>query len=436
MAKVKILQKNTPILREIAEPVPLRDIKSPKIRKIIENMKEALYAEEDGVAIAAPQIGESLRIFIVSGKINALGKKREKAPEEQNFDDLVYINPEITKLSKKKSKVEEGCLSVRWLYGQVKRSDKVTIKAYDQEGKKVERGASGLLAQIFQHEIDHLEGVLFIDKAENIQNIPPKMKARFVFFGSSKFSSYVLKELELMGYTPLLNVDSTKSIPTISDLKKLKADVFVVASFGKILPKELIDMPKHKTLNVHPSLLPKLRGPSPIQNSILELVEPGVTIMRMDEKMDHGPIIARAKVVIDPWPDHYSTVEEKLGQAGGQILSLILPKWVEGKMLEKPQEHEEATFTKFIKKEDGLIDLNGPAEENLRKVLAYSTWPRAYIMFKRKNGKEIKVIIKDAQLENCTNENSLKTENCKLKILSVIPAGKKEMTWEAFLRGH
>ena len=89
------------------------------------------------------------------------------------MEDLVFINPEIINLSKKKRKMEEGCLSVRWLYGQVNRHEKVTIKAYDENGKLMTVGASGLLAQIFQHEIDHLNGILFIDKAENVRDLPP-----------------------------------------------------------------------------------------------------------------------------------------------------------------------------------------------------------------------------------------------------------------------
>jgi peptide deformylase len=137
-------------------------------------MKSALHQEEDGVAIAAPQIGESLRIFVESGRVKQL---IDGEYDETNIPaDKVYINPEIIRLSRKKTKVEEGCLSVRWLYGFVERSEKARICAYDEFGKKFEKGASGLEAQIFQHEVDHLNGILFIDKAENIENLPPAKK--------------------------------------------------------------------------------------------------------------------------------------------------------------------------------------------------------------------------------------------------------------------
>ncbi len=432
MTKNKILGKDAPVLREIAKPVSIKSIGSKNIQNIIEKMKEAVHAEEDGVAIAAPQIGESLRIFVVNGKALALAKKVKNVEDNKEFEDLVFINPEIIKLSKKKKKMEEGCLSIRWLYGQVKRSEKVTIRAYDENGKPQERGASGLLAQIFQHEIDHLNGILFIDKAENIQDIPPSKDLKFVFFGSlpdgkagSQFSSYVLEELELSGFSPILKITSAKDPLPMEELRKIDADVFVVASFGKILPKELIEMPKYKTLNIHPSLLPHLRGASPIQNTILNNEEPGVTIIRMDEKMDHGPIIAQARISINPWPDYYQKVEEKLGRAGGKLLGLLLPRWVNDEIQELPQDDTAASYTKLITKEDGLLNLDNPAEKNLRKVLAYSTWPTAFIFFKNKRGKEVRVVIKDAKIEGY---QFLPTR--------VIPEGKREMSWQDFLKGN
>ena len=425
MIKSKILQKDAPVLRKIAKPVATKSIASKKIQDILHKMKEALHREEDGVAIAAPQIGESLRIFIVSGKALALSSRKKKIDEHKELKDLVFINPEIIRTSKKKKKVEEGCLSIRWLYGQVKRSEKVTIRAYDKTGRQFERGASGLSAQIFQHETDHLDGILFIDKAENVQDIPPRKSIKFVFFGSSQFSHYVLEELELMGFSPMLNITSAKDPLSTEELKKVEADVFVVASFGKILPKELIELPRYGTLNVHPSLLPELRGPAPIQGMILTDAEAGVTIIRMDEKMDHGPILAQAKVSIIPWPDHYHVVEEKLGRAGGQILGVLFSKWVGGEIREIPQDDTKSSYTKLIKKEDGLLNLNDRAEINLRKVLAYSTWPGAYMIYKNKKGREIRVIVKEAVIKD--------DKFCPTRI---IPAGKRAMDWQDFLRGN
>jgi peptide deformylase len=164
----KIVQKDNPVLRQIAEDVPISLIKTPKIQKIISDMKKALASQDDGVAIAAPQIAVPLRIFVVSGKANDIVKKTEGCPDE------VFINPIITKISKDKKLVDEGCLSVRYLYGKTKRSTKATVEAYNEKGEKISRGASGLIAQIFQHETDHLNGILFTDHAKQIRDLPPE----------------------------------------------------------------------------------------------------------------------------------------------------------------------------------------------------------------------------------------------------------------------
>lgn len=157
-----IVQRNEPVLRQKAKPVAISDIQSPEIKRVIEEMRVAMSLQKDGVAIAAPQIGASLQIFVVSGSLLKQADRTYKG----DGSDLVFINPTIVRMSKEKKDVEEGCLSVRWIYGKVRRSVRVTLKAHDEKGQKIERGASGLLAQIFQHEVDHLNGVLFIDKAK------------------------------------------------------------------------------------------------------------------------------------------------------------------------------------------------------------------------------------------------------------------------------
>lgn len=165
----KIIQDGNHILRDTAKEVPVSEISSSKIKKILRDMSRVLDGEKDGVALAAPQIGVPLRIFIVSGKLFDIG---ESGDEEtlSPISDLVFINPEITKISKENESHEEGCLSVRGKYGITKRAKKATVRARDENGKIFERGGSGLLAKIFQHEIDHLNGILFIDKAENIHD--------------------------------------------------------------------------------------------------------------------------------------------------------------------------------------------------------------------------------------------------------------------------
>lgn len=170
--KVKaILQKEEKVLRAIAKEVKLTEINTPKIKKILRDMSLSLASQDDGVAIAAPQIGYSVRIFLVSGKVFDREFIRGKDIPENKIKkpDMVFINPKIIKLSKDKEWLTEGCLSVRPIYGKTYRSKKATVEAYDENGEKFTRGASGLLAQIFQHETDHLNGILFIDHGKDLR---------------------------------------------------------------------------------------------------------------------------------------------------------------------------------------------------------------------------------------------------------------------------
>lgn len=185
-----IVSEGHPALREVSQEIPLPEITSPKIQSLIVDMKKSLASQDDGIGLAAPQIGVPLRIFIVSKKIftthgsdhtetnDAVVRQSAKGnvtTTKAKIDDLVFINPVLTKMSKEKKWMEgEGCLSVRWVYGKVQRSTKVTIRAYDEFGRAFERGAGGLLAHIFQHEVDHLNGILFIDKAKDLEEVDPK----------------------------------------------------------------------------------------------------------------------------------------------------------------------------------------------------------------------------------------------------------------------
>jgi peptide deformylase len=164
----EIVQIGDKVLRAVSEEVLKEEFSSSKLKKIVEEMKEALSSQKDGVAIAAPQIGYSKRIFVISEKVFP------NQGDLENKNEIVYINPKIIRLSKEKKMMEEGCLSVRWKYGRIERSVRATIEAYDIEGKKFKRGASGLLAQIFQHETDHLNGVLFVDNAIELKEYKPE----------------------------------------------------------------------------------------------------------------------------------------------------------------------------------------------------------------------------------------------------------------------
>lgn len=452
-----ILQKNSKILRKKGIAVPLDKIKSKKIKSVIQKMIKAVNSRDDGVAIAAPQVGELLNIFVVSKKAFELTTKEKT---NKKFEDKIFINPKLTKISKEKAEVEEGCLSVKDIYGVVKRSKKATITAYDENGKLFTIGGSGLIAQIFQHEMDHLEGILFTDKTQNtwevdqssFENHFGNKNLKIAFLGTSDFSVVVLDELkkdEIMPSLIITTPDKPKGrklqmtppevkiwadknkIETIQ-LEKLNEkikerldsenfDLFVVASYGKIISKSIFSLPRYGTLNIHPSLLPKLRGASPIKTAILEDEKnTGVTIMLIDEEMDHGHIIAQKKVSITNWPPKSLELEKTLAKEGANLLVDVIPYWLDGKINAQEQNHKLATYSKKIKKEDALINFKDDSYLNYRKIQAFDDNPRAYF-FVKKNNKDMRVIITDA-----------KFEDGELKILRVIPEGKKEMFYEKF----
>jgi peptide deformylase len=167
MMKVHIVTTTThaDVLRGTAKEVSLSDIPSDHIQDVIARMSEALRATKDGVGIAAPQIGEPLRIFIASEEALFDDDDRPEEKTKKDWKHYIFINPSIINTSKSIQHGPEGCLSVPGVYGEVPRAEKVRVRAYNEKGKVFERGASGLFARLMQHEVDHLNGTLFIDHA-------------------------------------------------------------------------------------------------------------------------------------------------------------------------------------------------------------------------------------------------------------------------------
>ena len=209
----------------------------------------------------------------------------------------------------------------------------------------------------------------------------------------------------------------------ISSFAKFGTEIAIVIAYGKILPKKLLDTPLHGMLNIHGSLLPKYRGSSPIETAILnDDRETGVSIIQMDDKMDHGPLVASEQITLDAWPINADELAKKIVVAGARLLALSLPDYLEGKITPKEQAHAKATYTHKIKKEDGEIDLTDDAYKNFLKINAYQGWPKAYF-FSEKEGKKIRVIITKAGYKNGA-----------LIIERVIPEGKNELPYNEFLK--
>ena len=231
---------------------------------------------------------------------------------------------------------------------------------------------------------------------------------KIIFFGGFReFSEIYLNALKDAGFE------------IVGDAKN--ADLGIIAYFGKIIPKAILELPKNGFLNAHPSLLPRWRGPSPVQAAILAGDKiAGVTIHLATAKPDAGPILAQKEILIGS-KDTCLSLTGKLANEGALLLIPTVEKWLSGQIKPMPQDDSQATYTKLVKKEDGLIDWSRNAEYIERMVRAYDPWPGTFT--KMKNGKILKI-------------KKVKVENGVLKILVVQPEGKKEMSWDAFLRGH
>jgi methionyl-tRNA formyltransferase len=280
----------------------------------------------------------------------------------------------------------------------------------------------------------------------------------FIFFGTGPIAATAFTEMERLGIVPSLIVTAPdkpagrgrmltpspvaqwaepKGIEILKPAKidesflqelaeekeSLGAEVFLVIDYGKILPKRLLDMPKRGVLNMHPSLLPRLRGPSPIRSTILtDEKNTGITVMLLDEEMDHGPILAQRKIAIPQWPPKGRELDVILAQEGGKLVAEILPLWSRGEIEPQEQNHDVATYTKMFEKEDGLLDLSADPYRNLLKIRAFDGWPGTYT-FMEKNGKQMRVQILDAHIANG-----------KLVLDRVKPEGKNEMSFADFVR--
>ena len=162
----EIIQLGDKHLRVVCEPNPEPHITDIKTQELLQDLDKALASQADGVAISAPQIAITQRVFVVGGMVFDKDFQNKTTDHvDPTIPNRYYINPTITKTSRKTCEMEEGCLSIRGVYGNVIRPEKITIEYYNENGEKKREGASGFLARVLQHEYDHLNGILFIDKA-------------------------------------------------------------------------------------------------------------------------------------------------------------------------------------------------------------------------------------------------------------------------------
>ncbi len=276
---------------------------------------------------------------------------------------------------------------------------------------------------------------------------------KIAFFGTPDIAVWVLDELEKAGILPSLVItnpdapqgrkmimtpspvsnwaqersievykpESLKSDDVAVTLRESGCELFIVAAYGKIIPQNILDIPKYEVLNVHPSLLPKLRGASPIRSAILEDMNPtGVSIMKLTAGMDEGPIIAQEEMHFENWPVRGRELDEILAHKGGVLLSGVIPKWISGDIDAQEQNHEDATHAKKITKAMGEIDIYDDPYQNYLKFCAFDGWPGTFY-FAEVNGKKVRLKITDAAYRDG-----------HFIVKRVIPEGKKEMDYEIF----
>ena len=261
---------------------------------------------------------------------------------------------------------------------------------------------------------------------------------------ASPFSSPVKTEAgkhDIKIYQPR----TLKDDAVFEEFKALKPNLAIVAAYGKIIPARYLEIPKHGFVNIHPSLLPKYRGPSPIQTAILNGDDKtGVSIMVVDQEVDHGPIIKTRDVELQTH-ECYPEMEKRLAEEGAELLIEVLPEFVAGKIKPKEQNHKKATFTKMFEREDGKINWRKPARKICGQVRALNPEPGTWTTWQGKilnifKAEELRTNLdsknKPGAVVNIQKSIAVKTETCYLNLNSIQLEGGKVMDAKSFVNGH
>ncbi|MDO8672798.1 MAG: methionyl-tRNA formyltransferase [Dehalococcoidia bacterium] len=257
-----------------------------------------------------------------------------------------------------------------------------------------------------------------------------------------------VKQAALKHGLPVLQPASLRDQQEIERLRQMAPDLIVVAAFGLILPKTVLDIPAHKCLNLHPSLLPRYRGPSPIAYAILNGdEETGVTIMIVTPKVDAGPVLAQVTITINP-EESTGALQLRLARAGAELLVNTIPRWIRGEITPRPQDEAMVTLSGMVAKEDGIIDWSQSAVALSRRVRAFNPWPGTQTRWR---GRVVKIIEADP-VGNCQDLKpgqvvlvdraetgftlGVHTGDGILRIEKVQLEGRKAISGEKFLRGQ
>jgi methionyl-tRNA formyltransferase len=238
---------------------------------------------------------------------------------------------------------------------------------------------------------------------------------------------------------------SLKEAGEVAKLAGLRPDTIVVAAYGQLLPQSVLDVPRFGCVNIHPSLLPRHRGPSPVAAAILAGDEAtGVSIMLMDKGMDTGPVLAQSQWAISD-SDTTGTLTDRLAEAGANLLMETLPLWVAGRITPQAQDNGKATYCRVVSKEDGRMDWHLPAPELWRRVRAFQPWPGCYTVWQGKLLKIVEAVPLPGEGEEGRVVEirgvsgvpvGVQTASGTLGLLKVQLEGKRVVSAEEFIRGQ
>lgn len=253
-----------------------------------------------------------------------------------------------------------------------------------------------------------------------------------------------IKKFALENHIPILQPSTKEAL--LNDISAIKADIAVLSSYGMMVPKSVINHFTQGIVNIHPSLLPKYRGPSPIEATILSgEATAGVTLMKLNESMDAGPIYQQEQIALKG-NETKASLQETLGELGAKLLIDTLAEIISGELQPTDQNDEMATYCHLITKSDGKIDWNKPANQIEREVRAYIGWPGSYTKIN-----DIDVIITKAQALTSTKTNAkpgsvtvdlhknellISTTDGILSVQNLKPSGRKEITAVDFINGY
>lgn len=469
MEVLEVIPFGEPVLRKIAKPVSRVNA---TVRRTLDNMLMTMRAAA-GVGLAAPQIGVSKRMVVV----------------DVGEGPYFLVNPKIVSRSDEVETKWEGCLSWPGYIGEVERPLRVTVKALDRDGHDTWLEGDGFLARALCHEIDHLDGVLFIDRAETVTEVPKEEEPvevaseeeappTAVFMGSPEFAVPTLLEMvqagikvslvvtqpdrpagrkraltptpvreraEAMGL-PVLACGDVSTPDVVEAISSAGPDFIVVAAFGQKLPKSLVEAPKRASLNVHPSLLPLYRGGNPVQRSVMNGdTLSGVSIIHLSDRMDAGDIVLQKPVEVGP-NETYGTLESRLAVLGAHALVEAVSMIRSGSAPRTAQDPSRATRAPHLRPGEDAIDWRRPAKAIHDLVRGLSPKPGAVTWFGEGRIKVLETRLLPGErpgVAECGSVVRLEGGSAVVAvgdgavgIIEVQPAGRKPMTARAFLAGR